>query len=732
VVAQSPIDSIRVEGVVEPARVATLRAAVGGLLDAVAVTEGDAVTAGATLLAVDATDAELAVARAAAAVAQAEAQLAQVRDGTLPEQVTLVAAQVDVAEAAVAQAVAQRDAVTAGLAEADVLRTQAALRNAQLAHDQAVEAHDDTMKCYNVPTPDGGEQDICPTLGTLEEMARAQMEAAYAGIVAAQAQLDQVQAGVAPEAAAAQAEVLAAVAQRDATQAQLALAEAGARREAIAVAEAGVEQTKVALAQAQELLTQHTTTAPFTGTVTDLPVAEGGAVAVGEPLATIATLDRLQVRTTDLTELDIAQVQVGQAVLVTLDAAPNQPLTGSVVRLDPQGMPSFGDVIYDAVIALDDAPAWLRWGMTAQVDIGDAAHSADEGRQAQQTLIVEGAVAPEHSVDMRFVAGGEVAEVFAEVGDVVAAGDVIARLDDGHQRLGVMAAKAALSSAQAELALIESEARTEQVMAAEADIAAAKAGLQQAVAARDQLRAGVAEAEIAGVRAELEQARAQRRQLEAALLWAEGDDDDERAADVRDQMQAVDLAISGYEARLATLPVASTARLNGADAGVAAALAQVAVAQAALDVVQAGPTGAAVRVAEAEIEQAEVDLREAEVLLARTQLLAPFSGTVTQVSVEVGETVAAGQPVAVLADLAHLRVETTDLTELDVTAVQEGQTVRLTVDALPGESWQGQVRRIKHQPVIVSDDVTYPTLIDLDEPIPNLRWGMTVAVTIGE
>jgi hypothetical protein len=42
------------------------------------------------------------------------------------------------------------------------------------------------------------------------------------------------------------------------------------------------------------------------------------------------------------------------------------------------------------------------------------------------------------------------------------------------------------------------------------------------------------------------------------------------------------------------------------------------------------------------------------------------------------------------------------------------------------------VRRIKHQPVIVSDDVTYPTLIDLDEPIPNLRWGMTVAVTIGE
>jgi multidrug efflux pump subunit AcrA (membrane-fusion protein) len=219
--------------------------------------------------------------------------------------------------------------------------------------------------------------------------------------------------------------------------------------------------------------------------------------------------------------------------------------------------------------------------------------------------------------------------------------------------------------------------------------------------------------------------------LEAALLWAEGDEDDERAADVRDQMRAVDVAIAGHAARLDALPVAHDARLRAANAGISAAMAQVAATEAALDLVLAGPTDGEIAVAEAAVQQATVDLAAAEVALARTRVTAPFAGTLTEVMIEVGDTVAPGQPIAVLGDLDQLRVETTDLTEMDVIAVQADLPVRLTVDALPGQSWTGRVRRIRPERVIVGSDVTYPAIIDLDDPIPGLLWGMTVAVTIG-
>ncbi|MBN1248527.1 MAG: efflux RND transporter periplasmic adaptor subunit [Anaerolineae bacterium] len=733
VTVQDVEGGITVEGVVEPARVVTLRTPVGGVLTDVPVEEGMEVHPGTVLVHVDTADAELAVRRTEAALAQAEAQLALAKAGARDEQVAMVAAQAEVADAAVAQATAQRDSVTAGLAQADLLAAQADLLAAQLTHEQADEAHDDTMTCYDVPTPDGGEREICPTLGTLEEMARAQMEATYAGLLAAQAQLDRVEAGTAPEVAVAQARVSATVAQREAAEAQLALAQAGARREEVAVAEAGVAQARAALAQAQELLDQHSIEAPFDGVVTDLPVASGDTVAQGAAVATVAALDQLRIRTTDLTELDVAEVAVGQPVVVNLDAVPDRPLPGTVARIDPQGLPSFGDVIYDAIIELDTVPDWVRWGMTAQVTWGPGtAESSTVGALSDRTVIVEGTVNPERSAELQFEAAGKVAEVLVEVGDSIQAGQPVARLRNANEQLALATAEFALATAEAELALAKSHTRPEEIAAAEANLAAAEAGLRQAVAARDELIAGVAEAEIAGVQAQLAQARARRRQLEAALLWAEGDGDDERADEVRDQIRSVDLSIAAFEVRLAALPAADAARLRSGHAGVRAAMAQVAVAQATLDLSLAGPSEESIAVAEAAVQQAEVDVAGAQLALARTQLVAPFDGTVTQLAIEVGDTVAIGQPVGVLADLADLRVETTDLTELDVVSVREGQRVSLIVDALPGQSWSGHVRRVGEQGVVLTGDVTYGAIIELDEPIPGLRWGMTVAATVGE
>jgi len=738
VVMQETEERIFAEAAVEPARSVTLLASVGGMLEEVPVGEGDLVTAGSLLLRLDSDDAEVAVARAEAGLAEAEAQLALARAGTRAEQIALVEAQLDVADAAVARSGAQRDVATAGLAEADVLDAQAQLLDAQLLHEQADSAHDDTMKCYDVTMPDGGEREICPTLGTIEEMARFQMEAAEAGVAAAQAQLDMVQTRIAPKTDAARAGVLAAIANRDAVEAQLELALAGARSEAISVAEAGVAQATVALAQARELLAQSRIEAPFDATLTDLHVEVGDMVAQGAPVATLATLDRLQLRTGDLTELDVVAVVVRQPVLVTFDAVPAQLLQGTVTRVDPEGRSQFGEVIYHVVIELDAPPEWMRWGMTAQIEIQTGATedlnvswpvTGTPAEDGSRVVLVEAAVVSQRSTVLQFGTSGDISEVLVEVGVSVRAGDLLAVIGSDNQKLAAAAAEAALLTAQAELALAQSGPLDAEIAGAEANLDAAKAGLWQAVALRDQLSGGVAAAESAGVQAQLDGALAKRRQLEAALHWAEGDDDDERASDVRDQLRANAVTVTALKARMEALPVVAAVRLREADAGVAVAQGQVSVAQAALDLVLAGPTTESVSVAEAAVQQTEADLVGAQVALSRTELRAPVDGTITQVYIDVGDTVTPGRPVLVLADLGHLRIETTDLTELDVVHVYEGQPVRVTIDALPGESWLGHVLRIKPQSQALGGDVVYPALIQLDEPAPGLRWGMSAAVT---
>ncbi|MDY0019917.1 MAG: multidrug transporter, partial [Anaerolineae bacterium] len=74
---------------------------------------------------------------------------------------------------------------------------------------------------------------------------------------------------------------------------------------------------------------------------------------------------------------------------------------------------------------------------------------------------------------------------------------------------------------------------------------------------------------------------------------------------------------------------------------------------------------------------------------------------------------------------------TQDLTELDVIGIAPEQVVEVEVDALPGKRWTGHVTKVDLQSVENRGDVTYPVTIVLDEAAPELRWGMTVQVTVG-
>jgi multidrug resistance efflux pump len=142
-----------------------------------------------------------------------------------------------------------------------------------------------------------------------------------------------------------------------------------------------------------------------------------------------------------------------------------------------------------------------------------------------------------------------------------------------------------------------------------------------------------------------------------------------------------------------------------------------------------GPDPEEVALAQSRLVNAEASLAAAQAALQDLELRASFDGTVSELYVHPGEWVNPGQPILELADLGHLRVETTDLNEIDAARVKVGDPVTVTFDALPDVQVTGTVDRIAPKSAIGSG-VNYTVIIELAEVPEILRWGMTAFVDI--
>ena len=147
------------------------------------------------------------------------------------------------------------------------------------------------------------------------------------------------------------------------------------------------------------------------------------------------------------------------------------------------------------------------------------------------------------------------------------------------------------------------------------------------------------------------------------------------------------------------------------------------------DKLKNGPDPDQVALADSRMENAKTALASAESLLDDLEIKADFNGTVSDVYVRQGEWVSPGQPIVLIADLAHLRVETTDLNEIDVAQVKVGAQASVTFDALPGVELKAKVTLISPK-ASEGSGVNYTVLIEIPEMPVNLRWGMTAFVDI--
>jgi multidrug resistance efflux pump len=338
---------ISVTGVVVPEQWANLSMPSAGILSEILVNTGDTVEAGQVLLRLAGGDPDNPSPEISAALRAAELEVASAQR-SLEDLSSAAEAALIQADQLVGSASNQVREIELQIEALDIPDEQAMLTPLE-AFDQARASYQDALEAFapyeDEPRSNQTRQD------RLEELNQARED--Y-GIAVARLQLS-----MALSAAEANLEN----ARRDAE----AYAN-GPLLEDLALAQARLAAAQASLEAAQSAFESLTLVAPFSGTVTAIHVRVGEWVSPGLPALVLADLTGLQIETTDLNEIDMAQVQTGDTVTVYFDALPEVTATGTVVYISPQASPGAG-VNYTAVIRLDQLADGLRWGMSAFVDI---------------------------------------------------------------------------------------------------------------------------------------------------------------------------------------------------------------------------------------------------------------------------------------------------------------------------------------------------------------------------
>ncbi len=351
----------------------------------------------------------------------------------------------------------------------------------------------------------------------------------------------------------------------------------------------------------------------------------------------------------------------------------------------------------------------------------------------QPIVSATGIVLPSKRVVLSFSTPGIVDEIMVEEGEVVEKGKILMALKGREQ------AHAALETARLELILanqsLDEVHRTSALISAQTQLSFANA--------QDALE----DAEY-NWRVQQEGNRASQSTIDSAqagLVLAEEEVDrakgnyDHYSGRPEDDAQRAMALIELSSARSAR--DAALRRLNWylgypdeteqsvLDAKLSISEAELGVAEQNWERVKDGPDPDTLERAEARVAAAQAHVKAAEAALSLLVLEAPFAGTVSDVYSQEKEWVAPGQPLVVLADLQTLRVETTDLNEIDAARIEIGDFATTTFDALPDIVVDGQVIYIASKSEQGSG-VNYKVIIELNEIPEKVRWGMTAFVDI--
>src|SRR5579864_2072826 len=295
--------------------------------------------------------------------------------------------------------------------------------------------------------------------------------------------------------------------------------------------------------------------------------------------------------------------------------------------------------------------------------------------------------------------GGKILEVTVREGDTVAAGQIIARLDDAQVRAKEDQARAALADAQA-----KSQAARDQIAVLQEQLRQYQ--LQTGQSTMD------AEGRVRQAQADLTAAEADLVQQQAALRLAEFNRDAySRLAKTGAASQQQGLQAEVQADQQAAVVAASQRKVESSRGALTTAQAmldnpKIHVAQVSSTEAQIAQQQSTIAGTKAETAQAQASLAQAEADRADLTVLAPFAGTVLTRAAEPGEVVQAGTAIVTLLDLSKVYLRGF-IPEGEIGKVKIGQPAHVFLDSNPNQSLDGYVLRIDPQATFTPENTYF-------------------------
>jgi multidrug resistance efflux pump len=305
---------------------------------------------------------------------------------------------------------------------------------------------------------------------------------------------------------------------------------------------------------------------------------------------------------------------------------------------------------------------------------------------ADDTIIAEGRVEPIQYAEIAFNASGAISEVLVKEGQLVKKGEPLIRLGD-ESDTNYAAAQVELVSAQ--------QAWDELLNSRGADFAQAVIELKDSQEAREKAY--------------------------QYLVYLQND----RKIPQTETRKILTNTPFGYQYTTKTKSFTGPAPQDWiveAENDLALKQAELEKAQLVYDRLKDGPDADQMPLLEARLNAAKAGV-------AAFSVIAPFDGVVAELNAKAGSSINAGEIAVTIADISSWTVITTDVTEIDVVKLKDGQPVTVALDAIPETELKGEILSIGQGYTENQGDIVYKVAILLTDQDPAMRWGMTAVVT---
>lgn len=425
------------------------------------------------------------------------------------------------------------------------------------------------------------------------------------------------------------------------------------------------------------------------------------------------------------------------------------------------------------------------WYVTSNAEPSLGSYTVARGN-VTEALDTPGTVVAENKADISFQESGKISRVYVTEGDVVSTGMALADLDSTSFVAGVAQANGALAAARAKLDALQTGATPQTIAVSQAALTSAEQSLANSYAGvpnilndvyeksndavRNQLAAffsnpeennpqltfGLNDSQLlntiqnmrlsasANLNAWQEQlantpSRTSDSDLETALQNAS-----DNLSPIRNLLTTALAALTdevGLPASTAaTYKVSATAGLSEVNAAVtevsdalqaiASEQAAIAQAQAGLNLTTASSTAQDIQEQQAAVAQAQAAVAAAQVALDNASLVAPFPGTVQNLTAQVGQVVSPSGPVLSLINNSGLKIQAY-VSEIDVAKIKVGNTATITLDAFgTGTAFPATITTIDSAETQVNGASSYLVTLHFTDLEPQIRDGMTGNVHI--